>query len=341
MSELEDFVAGLGERPFRAKQLFKWLQSGTRSFDEMSDLPAPLRAKLEDGCDITLPETVLRQVSEDGTEKYLFELSDGLRVESVLMEYSSSHSLCISTQAGCRMGCVFCASTIGGLQRNLAASEMLGQIFSAQRESGKRVSGVVLMGIGEPLDNFDNLIRLLTLVRDENGLNIGHRHISVSTCGLVPVIDRLAEYKFQITLSVSLHSPFEDIRKRLMPGAAAYPLSGLLDACDRYFNKTRRRISFEYTMMADLNDRDEDARKLIKLFRGKPCHINLITLNHVTERDIQPSSRNRIMKFAQMLEAGGLQVTRRRTLGSDISAACGQLRREGLAEKKKDRDGEG
>lgn len=326
--ELEAFISNLGQPAYRAKQLFKWLHSGARSFDEMTNLPQSFRDALAGVSYVSGAEVVSKQVSADGTIKYLFELADGSRVESVVMEYSNSYSICISTQVGCRMGCLFCASTLGGLIRNLSASEMLDQILFASKESGRRLSNVVLMGIGEPLDNFENLTRFLELVKHEDGLFIGHRHISVSTCGLCHEIDRLAELKYQITLSVSLHSPFDAVRKKIMPGAARYSISELLQACDRYFEKTKRRISFEYTMMAGINDREEDSRELIRLFRGKPCHINLITLNPVSERDIKPSSANRMAGFARELEAGGLSVTRRRRLGADISAACGQLRRE-------------
>jgi 23S rRNA (adenine2503-C2)-methyltransferase len=328
LTEIEDLLRSMGEPSYRAKQVFKWLYRGIEDFSEMSDLPAALREKLAAECKITTLMIANKQTSSDGTIKYLFALEDGNHVESVLMEYNHGVSLCISTQVGCRMGCGFCASTLGGLIRNLAPSEMLDQILFAEKDSEKQVSNVVLMGIGEPLDNFDNTIRFLDLVHHKDGLFIGHRHISVSTCGLCPAIDKLAEMRLQITLSVSLHSPFDEVRKHIMPGASRYSIAELIRCCDRYFEVTKRRISFEYTMMAGLNDRDEDAREIIKLFRGKPCHINLITLNHVAERDIQPSSKGRVIKFADLLEAAGLQVTRRRSLGSDISAACGQLRRE-------------
>jgi len=328
VGEIEAVLKEMGQPAYRAKQIFKWLYRGVRDFSEMSDIPLSLRENLSASCSITSPEIIDRQVSQDGTIKYLSELADGNRVESVLMAYSHGMSICISSQVGCRMGCRFCASTIGGLVRNLTPSEMLDQVIFAGKDSGKRISNVVLMGIGEPLDNFDNLIRFLELVRHEDGLSIGHRHISVSTSGLCPMIEKLAEMRLQITLSVSLHSPFDEVRKAIMPGASRYTVRELLDCCDDYFEVTKRRISFEYTMMAGINDRDEDARELIRLFRGKNCHINLITLNRVAGRDIQPSSKGRVMRFEEMLASGGLQVTRRRSLGSDISAACGQLRRE-------------
>lgn len=328
IGEIEAVLCGMEQPAYRAGQIFKWLYRGVRDFSQMSDIPAVLRERLSAECMITSPGIVGKQISSDGTIKYLFEFEDGNRVESVLMEYSHGMSICISTQVGCRMGCLFCASAIGGLVRNLTPSEMLDQILFAREDSGKHISNVVLMGIGEPLDNFDNLIRFLELVRHEDGLSIGHRHISVSTCGLCPMIERLASMHLQITLSVSLHSPFNDVRKNIMPGASSYSLAELIDCCDNYFEATKRRISFEYTMMAGINDRDEDVRELIRLFRGKPCHINLITLNHVAGRDILPSSKNRVIRFSELLESGGLNVTRRRNLGSDISAACGQLRRE-------------
>lgn len=334
ITELRAFLTQLGEKPFRAGQVFRWAQAGVTSFDEMTDLPKPLREKLS-ACATLAPLSVKRrQCSEkDGTVKYLFSLEDGNCVESVLMKYKHGYSICISTQVGCRMGCAFCASGLGGKVRDLAPSEMLGQVAAAQRDQGVRISNIVLMGTGEPLDNFDNVMRFLALVRDENGLGIGHRHISLSTCGLVPMIDALAERSLQITLSVSLHAPSHELRMQLMPVERAYDIHALAAACRRYFEKTSRRISYEYAMIAGMNDTPAHARELARLLAGQQCHINLIPLNHVDESPFAPSAPGAVQTFVKILEERGFAVTVRRRLGSDIDASCGQLRRRAMKDE--------
>ena len=326
--ELAAALTALGEPAFRAKQVFSWLHRGA-GFDEMTNLPKTLRARLAEEFELHRPEIARRQVSaKDGTVKYLWRLRDGCCVESVLMRYHHGNTVCISSEVGCAMGCAFCASTRGGLVRRLLPSEMLDQVLFTQIDSGLSVSNIVLMGIGEPLDNYDNVRRFLTLVNDPEGMNIGMRHISLSTCGLVEGIDRLAGENLQLTLSVSLHAPDDELRSRLMPVNRRYDVETLLSACRRYFEKTGRRISFEYAMIDGQNDTPEMAALLIRRLRGLPAHVNLIPLNRIEESPLQPSTRQAVLAFQQALENAGITATVRRTLGSDIDASCGQLRKK-------------
>ena len=329
LAELADLLKTMGQPAFRAKQVFTWLHRGIRSFDEMTDLPKALRAALAEQYPLYTPQAVRRQESaRDGTIKYLWRLSDGNCVETVLMRYHSGNTVCISTEVGCRMGCAFCASTLGGLVRRLEPAEMLDQVLFTQLDSGLPISHIVLMGIGEPLDNFDNVLKFLENVNSPLGLNISMRHISLSTCGLVPKIDALAEKKLQLTLSVSLHAPNDSVRDRIMPVNRAYPMEELLAACRRYYAATSRRISFEYAMIAGVNDTPAAARELLEKMRGLPAHFNLIPLNRVEESPLKPSSKGAVAEFQRILEQGGIPATVRRTLGGDIDASCGQLRRK-------------
>ncbi len=329
LAEITDTLKSMGQPPFRAKQVFTWLHRGVRSYEEMTDLPKALRAALAENCPFTPPEVVRRQESaRDGTIKYLWRLADGNCVETVLMRYRYGNTVCISTEVGCRMGCAFCASTLGGLVRRLEASEMLDQVLFTQVDSGLTVSHIVLMGIGEPLDNFDNVMRFLELMNSPLGMNISMRHISLSTCGLVPKIDALAERKLQLTLSVSLHAPNDAIRSTIMPVSRAYPMDALIGACRRYYAVTSRRISFEYAMISGVNDAPEHAKELLDRMKGLPAHFNLIPLNRVEESPLKPSSRAAVARFQKLLEDGGIPATVRRTLGGDIDASCGQLRRK-------------
>ncbi|MBQ9858524.1 MAG: 23S rRNA (adenine(2503)-C(2))-methyltransferase RlmN [Oscillospiraceae bacterium] len=321
--------AQLGLPSFRAGQVFKWLHSGVSSFDEMTNLSKDLRAVLDERYYITSPKILRKQESQiDGTIKYLWELYDGNSVESVLMKYEHGYTICISTQVGCRMGCKFCASTLGGLVRCLEPSEMLDQVMFAQKDAGCRISNIVLMGIGEPLDNFDNVMRFLELVNNKEGLNIGMRHISLSTCGLVEKVDKLAEYNLQLTLSVSLHAPDNETRSKIMPVNNRYNVDMLLVACRKYFEKTGRRISFEYSMIHGVNDTAYHANLLAEKLAGTGSHVNLILLNNVEESPLKPSTREDLKKFMQILKDRGINATVRRRLGSDIDASCGQLRRK-------------
>ncbi|MBE6908337.1 MAG: 23S rRNA (adenine(2503)-C(2))-methyltransferase RlmN [Ruminococcaceae bacterium] len=329
LAEISDALREMGEPAFRGKQVFTWLHRGATSFDEMSNLSKPLRAKLSERFFITAPKVARKQVSQlDGTIKYLWELADGNCIETVLMSYHHGNTVCISSQVGCRMGCKFCASTIAGRVRDLCASEMIDQVLFTQLDSGLDVSNIVLMGIGEPMDNLDTVLRFLELVNDPDGLNIGMRHISLSTCGVVPGIDRLAELGLQLTLSVSLHAPDSETRSRIMPVNNAYDAEELFDACHRYFQKTGRRISFEYAMIDGVNDSDEQADLLARKIRGMPGHVNLIPLNDVVESELKPSRR--IAAFQKRLESHGVTATVRRSLGGDIDASCGQLRRKAM-----------
>ena len=330
--QLTDVLTAMGEPTFRAKQIFSWLHGGARSFDDMSNLSKPLRAKLAEQYYITAPTVARKQVSRlDGTIKYLWELRDSNCIETVLMSYHHGNTVCISTQVGCRMGCKFCASTVAGKVRDLAPSEMLDQVLFTQLDSGQEISNIVLMGIGEPTDNLDNVLRFLELVNHPEGLNIGMRHISLSTCGVVPGIDRLAELGLQLTLSVSLHAPDSETRSRIMPVNNAYDVDELFDACHRYFRKTGRRISFEYAMIDGVNDSDAQADLLAKKIHGMPGHVNLIPLNDVVESEFKPSKR--VAAFQRRLESHGLTATVRRSLGGDIDASCGQLRRKAMQER--------
>lgn len=326
--ELQQLLKELGQPAFRARQLFTWLHKGATSYEEMTNLPKALRDTLAQAYPICPPKVARRQVSQrDGTVKYLWELSDGNCVETVLMRYRYGNTVCISTEVGCRMGCAFCASTLGGLVRRLEPYEMLDEVLFTQADSGLPVSHVVLMGIGEPLDNFENVLRFLELVNSPDGMNISMRHISLSTCGLVPKMDALAERKLQLTLSVSLHAPNDAIRDTLMPVNRAYPSEELLAACRRYYQATNRRISFEYAMISGVNDSEADARELLQRLKGLPAHFNLIPLNRVEESPLKPSTRAAVAAFQRTLERGGVTATVRRTLGGDIDASCGQLRR--------------
>ena len=327
--EIAAALKEMGEPAFRAKQVFTWLHRGVRGFDEMTDLPKQLRQKLEDRYFITVPQIVRKQQSaKDGTIKYLWRLRDGNCVETVLMRYHHGNSVCISSEVGCAMGCAFCASTKGGLVRRLAPSEMVDQVLFASLDSGLDISNIVLMGIGEPLDNYDTVLRFLELINSPDGMNIGMRHISLSTCGLVDKIKRLADEKLQLTLSVSLHAPLDEIRSSIMPVNRKYNVDTLLDACREYFQKTGRRISFEYAMIRGVNDSKQIAEILAKKLDGIAAHVNLIPLNNIEESSLKPSTRKAVMEFQQTLEKHGIPATVRRTLGSDIDASCGQLRRK-------------
>lgn len=329
----EDFKA-LGLPGYRAKQVFRWLGRGVRSFEEMSDQPKALREKLGELYVIPTLTVIQKQVSAlDGTVKFLWRLPDGESVETVLMRYKHGNSVCISSQVGCRMGCAFCASTIGGKVRDLSASEILEEVIRTGLEADAEISNIVLMGIGEPLDNFDNVVRFLRLVNHPEGANIGMRHISLSTCGVVPGIDKLAELNLQLTLSVSLHAPDDETRSKLMPINRAYDVASLYSACERYFHKTGRRISFEYAMVRDTNDTPYHAKLLAQRLAGTGSHVNLIRLNYVSERGLQPSSEKAVREFEKRLSDAGVAVTVRRRLGSDIDAACGQLRRGQMRRK--------
>lgn len=328
LAELEQEMAALGEPAFRAKQIFVWLHRGVTSFDEMTNLSKTLRERLTQEYLLCPPQLARRlQSRQDGTIKYLWRLRDGNCVESVFMRYHHGNTVCISSEVGCAMGCAFCASTKGGLVRRLEPSELLDQVLFTQRDSGLPISNIVLMGIGEPLDNFDAVLRFLELVNAPEGMNIGMRHISLSTCGLAEKLDLLAERNLQLTLSVSLHAPTDEIRSSMMPINRRYPVETLLAACKRYFEATGRRISFEYAMVRGVNDSPELARCLARKLRGIAAHINLIPLNEIAESPYKPSLPETVRLFQQTLEREGLAATVRRTLGSDINASCGQLRR--------------
>ncbi len=330
--EITQALRDLGEPAFRGKQVFTWLHRGVSSFDEMTNLSKPLREKLRERYVIHVPRAARRQVSAlDGTVKYLWELHDGNCIESVLMRYHHGNTVCISSQVGCRMGCAFCASTVGGKVRDLTPSELLDQVIFTQADSGLSISNIVLMGIGEPMDNLDNVLRFLELVNHPDGLHIGMRHISLSTCGVVPGIDRLAELGLQLTLSVSLHAPDSGTRSTIMPVNRAYDVEELFRACRRYFERTGRRISFEYAMIDGVNDHDWQADRIAEQVRGMPAHVNLIPLNDVRESSLRPSRR--LSAFQKRLERHGLTATVRRSLGGDIDASCGQLRRKAMEER--------
>ena len=328
MEELKALMAALGDKPFRAKQIYSWFHEQlVTSYDEMTNIPKSLKEKLKD-YPITALEMEDVQISKiDGTRKYLFRLSDGNVIESVLMRYKHGNSVCISSQVGCRMGCRFCASTIGGLTRCLTASEMLDQIYRIQVLSGERVSNVVVMGTGEPLDNYENLLRFIHILTEEGGLHISQRNLTVSTCGLVPKMYELAKEKLQMTLALSLHAPNDEKRQELMPIARKYTMDEVLDACRNYFAETGRRITFEYSLVAGVNDSDQDARELSGKIGDINCHVNLIPVNPIKERSFQRSTRQAVENFKIKLEKCGINVTIRREMGSDIDGACGQLRK--------------
>lgn len=327
--ELEKFITDLGEPKFRTKQIFKWLHRGVESFDEMTDLSKKTREKLSEVSFVSKLKIREKYVSKiDGTVKYLFELEDGNCIESVVMRYKHGLTICVSSQVGCRMGCSFCASTIGGLYRSLSAGEILNQIIFAQKDVGERISNIVMMGIGEPLDNYENVIKFLHNVNNPDGICIGYRHISLSTCGLAEKINMLAEENMPVTLSVSLHAPNDEIRNTIMPVNKKYPVDVLIKTCRKYIKKTGRRISFEYALISGVNDSDKEAKELADLLRGMLCHINLIPVNNVEERQYRKGSTEKINHFRDKLISFGMNATVRRELGSDISASCGQLRKK-------------
>lgn len=329
LEELSEEMKRLGEKPFKAKQLYEWMhKKHASSYDEMSNLSKELRRKLNESYPYVCLQAVQVQTSKlDGTQKYLFELPDGNVIESVLMRYHHGNSVCISSQVGCRMGCRFCASTIGGLVRNLAPSEMLEQIYRITALTGERVSNVVVMGTGEPMDNYDNIVKFIRMLSDEKGLNISQRNITVSTCGIVPRMRQLAEEGLQITLAISLHASNDEKRRALMPIAYKYSIREVLDACRLYFKKTGRRLTFEYSLVGGSNDSDGDAAELAGLLKGLNCHVNLIPVNPIEERDYVQPDKNVIENFRKKLEKYGINVTIRREMGRDIDGACGQLRK--------------
>ena len=335
LSELKKTMEGLSEKPFRAKQIYEWLhKKQTDSFQEMTNLSVSLREKLERNCSVMSLKVVEVQTSKlDGTQKYLFALPDGNVVESVLMKYRHGNSVCISSQVGCKMGCRFCASTIDGWTRNLLPSEMLDQVYKIQKLSKERVSNVVVMGTGEPLDNYDNLLRFIHMLSDENGLHISQRNITVSTCGIVPRMYDLAEENLQITLAISLHASNQQKREELMPVAKKYSLEELMEACRNYFKKTGRRLTFEYSLVGGENDSQEDAEELAHLIKGLNCHINLIPVNPIKERSFVQSDKKVIANFQNKLEKYQINVTIRREMGRDIDGACGQLRKSYIDKK--------
>ncbi len=328
IEELKQFVAEIGEKPFRAGQIYTWLYRGVTSFDQMTDLSKELRDKLAGVSYISAPKIAGKLVSQiDGTKKYLFELSDGNVVESVVMYYKHGITICISCQVGCRMGCKFCASTIGGKVRDLTPGEIIDQVIFASKDIGERISNIVMMGIGEPLDNFDNVVKFLQNVNNQKGLGIGYRHISLSTCGIVPKIYELARLNFPITLSISLHAVNDEMRSSIMPVNKKYSITQLLDACRAYIGENNRRISFEYSIINGVNDTPQTANALADLLSGMLCHVNVIPVNNVEENSFKKPDKSKIQKFISVLQKRGINATVRRELGSDISASCGQLRR--------------
>ena len=337
--EIEQELQRLGEPKYRAGQIFDWLSRGIRDFDQMTNLSKALREKLKEEFALYEPKVLSKQVSSlDGTIKYLWELSDGNAVETVVMSYKHGNTVCVSCQVGCRQGCAFCASTIGGLVRSLKPSEILDEVLFSQLDSGKEISNIVLMGIGEPLDNFDNVMRFLELVNHPKGLNIGMRHISLSTCGIIERFDDLADRNLQLTLSVSLHAPDDETRSRLMPANRGRGVDALMAACKRYYERTGRRISFEYAMIDGVNDTEQHARLLAKRAKSVSAHVNLIPLNHVEERKFKPSTAGHMKAFIKILENEGVNVTVRRRLGSDVDASCGQLRRKIMKQNTEDKE---
>ena len=336
LAELEAALEAMGEKKFRAKQIFSWLHKGAKSFDEMSNVSKALRQKLEEEFYLTPPVVERKQESKkDGTIKYLWRLADGNCVETVLMQYHYGNTVCVSSEVGCAMGCAFCASTLGGLVRRLTAGEILDQVLFTEKDSGRKISHIVLMGIGEPLDNFDNVMRFLELVNHPDGMNISMRHISLSTCGLTERIDKLASLHLQLTLSVSLHAPDDETRSKIMPVNKRYGVEKLLSACRRYYEVTGRRISFEYAMIRGVNDTPRHAELLVKELRGMGAHVNMIPLNDVEESPLKPSTKEDIRRFQQTLEKAGITATVRRSLGGDIDASCGQLRRKQMKQDAK------
>lgn len=329
LAEMTEFIVSIGEKPFRAKQVYQWIhEKQADSFDEMTNISKKLRESLADAGYLTTLKKEEVQISKlDGTRKYLFQLEDGNVIESVLMRYKHGNSVCISSQVGCRMGCRFCASTLDGLVRGLRPAEMLDQIYQIGKDIGERISNVVVMGTGEPMDNFDNLLRFIELLTDENGLHISQRNLTVSTCGIVPRMRELADKKLQITLALSLHASNQEKRLSLMPVANKYDIYEVVDACRYYFDQTGRRVTFEYSLVGGVNDTDQDAEELCRLVKGMNCHINLIPVNPIKERDYVQSNAKVIAAFKNKLEKNGLAVTVRREMGRDIDGACGQLRK--------------
>lgn len=325
--ELKEFLVAKGEKAFRAKQVYQWIHKGISSIDDMNNISKDLREKLKGEAVLKNVEVLEVLTSKDKTKKYLLKYTDGQIVEAVYMEYKHGVSVCLSTQVGCKMGCTFCASTIGGIVRNLTAGEILGALYAIEEDADVKVSNIVLMGSGEPLDNYDEVMKFISLVTDPNGRNLANRNLTLSTCGLVPEIKKLADLDLQLTLAISLHQPFDDNRSAIMPINRKYDIASLLSAVDYYIKKTHRRVTFEYALIEGQNDRDEDAKRLIKLLKGKLVHINLIPVNPVVERDFHASDEKRIERFKNMLTKGGITTTVRRELGSDINAACGQLRK--------------
>ncbi len=327
-NEMKIFVESIGQKSFRAKQLYEWIHKKlAASFDDMTNLSKDLRKVLDEKCTLKGAEIIKIQESKDGTRKFLMRLSDGNMVESVLMLYKHGSSVCISTQAGCRMGCKFCASTVGGLIRNLRPSEMLDQIYQIQKIIDTRVSNIILMGIGEPLDNYENVVKFIKMLSDEHGLNISQRNITLSTCGLIDKLKELVKENLTITVAISLHAPNDTIRQEIMPIAYKYSITDIIDACRYYIEKTGRRITFEYSMMQEKNDKPEHAKQLAELIKGLNCHVNIIPLNPVSGRAGRRSGRMNIQEFKLILEKNHINVTIRREMGSDIDAACGQLRK--------------
>lgn len=334
LPQLEAAMEILGEKKFRAKQIFQWLGRGAESFEDMTNLSKAFRQKLEDTFYLYAPQVVRRQESQrDGTMKYLWRLQDGNCVETVLMQYRYGNTVCVSTEVGCAMGCAFCASTQGGLVRRLTAGEILDQVIFTQKDSGKKISRIVLMGIGEPLDNYDAVMQFLELVNHPDGVGISMRHISLSTCGLAERIDKLASLHLQLTLSVSLHAPDDETRSKIMPVNRKYNVQRLMESCRKYYQETGRRISFEYAMIRGVNDTPRHAEMLIKQTRGMDAHVNMIPLNHVEGSPLVPSTKEDIRRFQQQLEQAGITATVRRSLGGDIDASCGQLRKKQLQQE--------
>ena len=329
LAQMEEYLLSIGEAKYRAGQIFEWIhKKNIKDIDEMSNISAKLRLKLKEDCTLLNVEEILYKESAiDKTRKYLFRLPDGNIIESVFMRYKHGNSVCISSQVGCRMGCRFCASTLDGLLRNLSPSEMLDQIYKISRSTGERVSNIVLMGAGEPMDNFDNVLKFIEIINSEQGLNISQRNITVSSCGLVPKIKELADKKLQITLALSLHAADDETRKSLMPIANKYSIKEVLDACRYYFDTTKRRVSFEYGLVAGVNDTKEEALKLSRLIKNMQAHVNLIPINPIKERDYKEPTHKNVLAFKQILEKSGIQATVRREMGRDIDGACGQLRR--------------
>lgn len=328
-AEMKEFMKEIGEKAFRGTQVYSWIYKGAKAFDDMKNIPKSLREKLEEVSYIGNIDIELKLESKDGkTKKYLFLLNDGNIIETVMMDYDSRVTVCVSNQVGCRMGCRFCASTMDGLVRNLEPWEILDQIMKIQEDTGKRVSNLVLMGSGEPLDNYDNTKQFLKIVNDENGLNIGYRHITLSTCGIVPKIYELADLEIPINLAISLHSPYDEKRKEIMPVANKYSIKEILDACRYYIKKTNRRVTFEYSLIKGVNDGKKEAEALASLLKGMLCHVNLIPINEVDERDFKKPDKAFIYKFRDYLEERNIPATVRISMGSDISGACGQLRRK-------------